>query len=238
MYVFVRVCSHMRLFLPYVSYTVWCLFKLSNILVTPTWWWSSDRVDARESIGDNVVLSEMCRMSVANWAIKSRWLNCRGEHLSRLCWKAYVIGLWSVKIVKWSTSSMWRKCFTSPPPTYWWPQRDLNGQPSDLVPPMLRRSNTTLLPALHLKLQRKLAQHSRLIITDKSSSSTIRVRTSACCLASSSYSTGRAFITTSARLTSLPSPHTDDCLLALTWDYAGTTRSDFITASIYPNYAF
>jgi hypothetical protein len=27
MYVCVRVCSHMRLFLPYVFYTVWCLSK-------------------------------------------------------------------------------------------------------------------------------------------------------------------------------------------------------------------
>jgi hypothetical protein len=31
---------------------------------------------------------EMCPMSVMNWATKSRWLNCRGEHLSRFCWKA------------------------------------------------------------------------------------------------------------------------------------------------------
>jgi hypothetical protein len=31
---------------------------------------------------------EMCLMSVVNWTTKSRWLNCRGEHLSRFCFKA------------------------------------------------------------------------------------------------------------------------------------------------------
>jgi hypothetical protein len=46
---------------------------------------------------------------------------------------------------------------------------------------------------------------------------------SACSLTSSSHSTGCAFTTTPARLTALSSPLTDDCLLASTWDYAGTT---------------
>jgi hypothetical protein len=36
---------------------------------------------------------------------------------------------------------------------------------------------------------------------------------------------------TLARLTARPSPLTDDCLIASTWDFAATTRS----ASIYPN---
>jgi hypothetical protein len=49
-----------------------------------------------------------------------------------------------------------------------------------------------------------------------------RVRISACFLASSSGSAGSAFTTTSARLTVLPSPLMDGCLLASTWDYAGT----------------
>jgi hypothetical protein len=33
--------------------------------------------------------------------------------LSHFCWKAYVITLWSVKMVKWRASSIWRKCFTA-----------------------------------------------------------------------------------------------------------------------------
>jgi hypothetical protein len=28
---------------------------------------------------------EMCLMSVVNWSTKSRWLNYRGEHMSRFC---------------------------------------------------------------------------------------------------------------------------------------------------------
>jgi hypothetical protein len=36
---------------------------------------------------------EMCLMSVVNWAMKSRWLDFRSEHLSRFCWKANVRGL-------------------------------------------------------------------------------------------------------------------------------------------------
>jgi hypothetical protein len=55
-------------------------------------------------------------------------------------------------------------------------------------------------------------------------SSKTRVRTSACSLSSSSHSEGRAFITTSVRLMALPSSLTDDCLLASTWNYDGTTR--------------
>jgi hypothetical protein len=55
-------------------------------------------------------------------------------------------------------------------------------------------------------------------------SSKCRLRTSACSRASSSRSAGRAFTTTTERLKALPSTHTDDCLLASTWDYAGNSR--------------
>jgi hypothetical protein len=95
------------------------------------------------------------------------------------------------------------------------------------------------LPALHLQHASKLAQqtsaaaHVWITATGRPSSpksqasvssSTTWVRTSACSLASSSHKAGRAFTKTTARLTALPSPPTDDCLLASTWDYAGTTR--------------
>jgi hypothetical protein len=43
---------------------------------------------------------EICLTSVVNWDMKSWWLNCRGEHLSRFCWKAEVIGVWSVNMTK------------------------------------------------------------------------------------------------------------------------------------------
>jgi hypothetical protein len=136
---------------------------------------------------------------------------------------------------------MWEEVFThrSPPPTYWLPRRDLNTQPFDPVPPTIRKSDTTLLPALHLQHAKQLAQrtsaaaHVCTTATGRPSlptsqvsagCQTTRVRTSACSLASSSHNAGRAFTTTTARLTALPSPHTDDCLLAATWDYDGTTR--------------
>jgi hypothetical protein len=32
-------------------------------------------------------------MSVVNWAMKSRWLNCLGELLALLCWKGVGDGL-------------------------------------------------------------------------------------------------------------------------------------------------
>jgi hypothetical protein len=52
-------------------------------------------------------------MSV-NCDMKSSWLNCRDEHLSLFCWKAYTIGLCSVMMVKCRASNMWRKYRTAP----------------------------------------------------------------------------------------------------------------------------
>jgi hypothetical protein len=60
----------------------------------------------RERRRQRCLVQRCVGMSVVNWAMKSWWLNCRGEHLSRFCWKAYVRGLWSVKIVKWRASSI------------------------------------------------------------------------------------------------------------------------------------
>jgi hypothetical protein len=62
-------------------------------------WRCSDGLDAREGVGNDVALSR--DVPVVNWDTKSRWLNCLGEHLSRFCWKACVMGLWSVKMMKW-----------------------------------------------------------------------------------------------------------------------------------------
>jgi hypothetical protein len=67
----------------------------------------------------------------------------------------------------------------------------------------------------------------RTFITDKSNKRRFLidwVRASVCSLASSSHNAGHAFTTTTAWLMALPSSLMDDCLLAATWDYAGTTR--------------
>jgi hypothetical protein len=37
---------------------------------------------------ETLTCPEMCLMSVVNWATNSRQLNCRGENLSRFCWKS------------------------------------------------------------------------------------------------------------------------------------------------------
>jgi hypothetical protein len=155
---------------------------------------------------------------------------------------------------------MWGRC----PPidtshilvTSTWSRRhDLNNtQPSDhsttttitttttnSSPPTLQPLyySTTLLPALHIRHEKQLAQLTsaaapdittatgRTFITYQSSKCRFlndRVRASACSLASSSHSAGRAFTTTTAWLIALSSSLTDDCLLVLTWDYARTTR--------------
>jgi hypothetical protein len=122
-------------------------------------------------------------------------------------------------------------------PTYWWHRRD-----HAIIPPtqgVSQKSDTTFLPALYLQHASKLTQQTSAVAhvcttaigrpsspTSQASddSSTTRVRTSACSLASSSHSTGRTFTMTTERLTALPSLHTVDCLLVSTWDYAGNTR--------------
>jgi hypothetical protein len=95
-----------------------------------------------------------------------------------------------------------------------------------------------LLPALHIYNGKQLAQLTstaapiittatgRTFITYQSSKRRVlndRVHASACSLAGSSHSTGRAFTTTTAWIIALSSSLTDECLLASTWDYAGTT---------------
>lgn len=52
---------------------------------------------------------DIWRMSVVKCEIMCRWLKCRVEQLSLFWWKAYVSGLWSVKMVKSRASSMWQK---------------------------------------------------------------------------------------------------------------------------------
>jgi hypothetical protein len=39
----------------------------------------------RERASANTMSCPEMSLSVVNWATKSRWLNCRGEHLSRFC---------------------------------------------------------------------------------------------------------------------------------------------------------
>jgi hypothetical protein len=135
-------------------------------------------------------------------------------------------------------------------PTYWWPRRDHDDviwttryflidviTTTDRLQPLYHR--TTSLPDLHRQLQGKRTQLAstaspdittstgRTFITDQSSKRRFlidRVRASACSLASSSHNSGRAFTTTTAWLMALSSSLTADCLLASTWDYAGTTR--------------
>jgi hypothetical protein len=78
--------------------SVWSSLLLSYDAANASWDGGVVKDSARKGVWPTTSYPEMCCMSVVNCAIKPRRLNFRGEQLSRFCWKAKVIGLWSMKI--------------------------------------------------------------------------------------------------------------------------------------------